>query len=100
MTIYAAIKYLSPFTCDVFLLKVHQAIKIPNMDHQLIFPMEFYLNGVSINDTPNLLIPNPTEKFHSISIPNIAILPTPGNSLVVAWFFQLLYHQKSDVARV
>jgi hypothetical protein len=61
-----AVAYDHPITVKVYILVFHQAIYCCQMDNHLICPMQCRVNGVVINDTPKMCIPNPDDSMHSI----------------------------------
>ena len=63
-----AITYDHPTTGKVYILVFHQAIYCCQMDNHLICPMQCRLNGVVINDTPKMCVPNPDDSMHSIKV--------------------------------
>jgi hypothetical protein len=54
-----AVAYDHPITGKVYILAFHQAIYCRQMDNHLICPMQCRVNGVVINDTPKMCVPNP-----------------------------------------
>jgi hypothetical protein len=53
-------------TGKVYILMFHQAIYCRQMENHLICPMQCGVNGVVINDTPKMCIPNPDDSTHFI----------------------------------
>jgi len=64
----AAIKYISPFTGEKFILMINQAIEIKGLDHHLLCPMQCRLNGARINELPKFLADLPTLETHAIQL--------------------------------
>jgi len=63
-----AVAYDHPITGKVYILVFHQAIYCRQMDNHLICPMQCRVNGVVINDTPKMCIPNLDDSTHSIAV--------------------------------
>jgi len=62
-----AVAYDHPITGKVYILVFHQAIYCCQMDnHLVICPLQCCVNGVVINDTPKMCVPNPDNSTHSI----------------------------------
>ena len=59
-----------PITGKVYILVFHQTIYCRQMDNHLICPVQCCVNGVVINDTPKMCIPNLDNSTHSIKITN------------------------------
>ena len=59
-----------PITGKVYILVFHQTIYCHQMDNHLICPMQCRVNGVVINDTPKMCVPNPDDSTHSIKVTN------------------------------
>jgi len=51
------------------LLHVHQAAHMPNLDNNLLCPMQLRLNGARVSDLPKFLSPDPTDGAHSVGVP-------------------------------
>ncbi len=62
--------YDHPITGKVYILVFHQTIYCRQMDNHLICPMQCHVNGVIINDTPKMCVPNPDNSTHSIKVAN------------------------------
>ena len=45
-TLSAILGYIDPKSGQTYLLVIHQAIKIPHLEHSLICPTQFRMNGV------------------------------------------------------
>jgi len=56
---------------------INQAIYVPEVEHCLLCPMQYWINGVEIIEVPKFLTTNPTTLSHSITIadPTNAIRP-------------------------
>ena len=63
-----AVAYNHPITGKVYILVFHQAIYCRQMNNHLICPMQCRVNGVVINDTPKMCVPNPDDSTHSIEV--------------------------------
>ena len=68
-TVSAAVAYDHPATGDVYMLLLHQAISVPNMNSNLLSPMQMRDNDVRVNDEPKSLVLNPTDDHHAILVP-------------------------------
>ena len=64
----AVCAYDSPKDGKTHMLVMHQAILIPEMQHNLICPMQLRDNDVSVNDVPKYMVSNPTDNDHAIII--------------------------------
>ena len=51
-TVSDILGYIDLNSGQTYHLVIHQAIKIPHLEHSLICPMQFRMNGVEINETP------------------------------------------------
>ena len=67
-TVSAALAYDDPRTGEPVILVVHQAIHVPQMQHNLLSCMQLRLNDVIVNEVPKFLTENPTATTHSISL--------------------------------
>jgi hypothetical protein len=65
----AALAYDDPYTGETTILIVHQAIYVPELEHNLLSTMQVRLNDVLISDTPRFLTENVTDLTHTIAIP-------------------------------
>ena len=63
-----AVAYDHPITGKVYILVFHQTIYCRTMNNHLICPMQCRVNGVVINDTPKMCVPNPDDSTHSIEV--------------------------------
>jgi len=68
--VVAAIAYHCQFTNETFVLIVHNALYILNMDHNLVPPFILREAGVLINDVPKIHVKDPTENDHAIVFPD------------------------------
>jgi hypothetical protein len=74
---------------------VNKAIYVPEVDHCPLCPIQYWINGVEINEVPHFLTQDPTISTHSICIadptnvvhPYIILLQLEG---VVSYFEFLL----------
>ena len=62
------IAYDHPEMGDVYMLVIHQAIQIVEMQKNLVCPMELCDHGLAVNDEPKYMALNPTEGHHAITI--------------------------------
>jgi hypothetical protein len=51
------------------ILVVHQAILLPDLDHNLLSTIQLQLNDVTVNDVPRFFTEKPTRVTHSLVIP-------------------------------
>ena len=65
-TISAALAYDCPDTGEVLILLVNQAIYIPSLTHNLLCPMQLWMNDVQVSDQPKFLTDNPDNKTHAL----------------------------------
>ena len=65
----AALAYDDPADGRVWMLTIHQAIQIPNLQTNLLGVMQLRDHGVLVNDEPKHLALNPTNEHHSVRIP-------------------------------
>ena len=69
-TVSAAQAYDDPVTGEMVILLVHQAIHIPDLEHNLLLTMQVRLNDVLVSDTtPRFLTDNVTDLTHTLAIP-------------------------------
>ena len=68
-TVSGVIGYNHPRNGEVHLLQVHQAIYMPQLEHNLLCPMQLRLNDIEVNEMPKFLSKDPTDAHHSIGIP-------------------------------
>ena len=69
----AVIAYDHPETGDVYILVIHQAILIPELENNLLCPMQLCDHGLPVNDGPKYMALNPTEGHHAITICRVAV---------------------------
>jgi hypothetical protein len=62
----AALAYLSPESGETIILIVHQAIHNPNVQHNLLCPLQLRMNDVIVNECPKFLTATPTDRDHTI----------------------------------
>ena len=62
------IAYYHPETEDVYMLVIHLAILMPEMQNSLLCPMQLHNHGLGVNDEPKYMALNPTEGHHDITI--------------------------------
>ena len=68
LIVSGAVAYDHPITGKVYILVFHQAIYCRQMDNHLICQMQCRVNGIVINDTPKMCVPNPDDSTHSIEV--------------------------------
>ena len=64
-TVFTAVTYDDAVTGETVILLVHQAIRVPDLDHNLLATMQRPINDVSVNDVPHFLTENPTMLTHT-----------------------------------
>ena len=70
-TVSAVISYDNPESGDTFMLVLHQAILIPQMENNLLCPLQMRDNDVRVNDDPKFMAPIPTANHLAIVINGI-----------------------------
>ena len=60
--------YTDIMTGSTYHLVINKAIEITHLYHHLPFPIQCQVNCVTINNTPKLLINDPTPQHHAIVI--------------------------------
>ena len=70
-TVSAVIAYDHPESGDTYMLILHQAILITQMENNLLFPLQMRDNNVRVNDEPKFMVPKPTDNHHAIVIRGI-----------------------------
>ena len=65
------IVYDHPESGHMYMLLLHQAICIPQMENNLLCPLQMRDNDVQVNDEPNFMVPTPTDYHHVIVIRGI-----------------------------
>ena len=68
-TVTAALAYDDAHSGETVILVVHQAIYIPDLNHNLLSTMQLRLNDVMVNDVPRFLTDKPTRLTHTLVIP-------------------------------
>ena len=66
--ISAVIAYDHPEMGDMYMLVIHQAILIPEMQNNLLCPMQLRNHGLAVIDEPKYMALNPTDWHHAITI--------------------------------
>ncbi len=64
--------YDDPYTGRTHMLVVHQAISMPQIEHNLLCPMQMRQNDVEVDERPKFFTVKPTEKSHAIVAKNEA----------------------------
>jgi len=59
-----------PDTREATVFKIHQAIEIPTMDHNLLCPMQIRHNDVVMGEFPKLLATDPMNNHDAATTPN------------------------------
>ena len=72
-TVSAVVAYDHPMNGNVYMLVIHQAILIPEMEHNLLCPLQLRDHGVLVNDEPKFLATNPTDDHHAITLPSMTM---------------------------
>ena len=67
-TVSAALAYDDALTGETVSLVVHQAILIPDLNHNLLSTMQLRLNDVMVNDVPRFLTDKPTPLTQTLVI--------------------------------
>ena len=67
-TVSAALAYDDPFSGEVIILMIHQAILVPQIRHNLLCPMQLRINDVEVDEKPKFLHSMPTENSHAMVI--------------------------------
>ena len=65
-TVLAVLEYTHPLTGHIYHLVIHQTIQIPNLDHNLLYPIQCSVNDMTINGVPKFLMKTPTSDSHAI----------------------------------
>ena len=60
-----------PASGDMYMLVLRQAILIPQMENNLVCPLQIRDNDVRVNDEPKFMVPKPTDNHHAIVIRGI-----------------------------
>ena len=69
-----ALAYDCPYTGQVYILLVRNALHIPSMDHNLVPPFIMRAGGVHVNDVPKIHCESPEIEDHSISFEGTELL--------------------------
>jgi hypothetical protein len=64
----SVIAYDDPQTGRMLHLIINQAIQITHLDNHLLFPMQYHVNDVTINNLSKFLAANPTDQTHALTI--------------------------------
>ena len=67
-TVSAVLGYHDPNDGRSHLLRIHQAIEIPHLDHHLLCPFQCRMHGIKIDDTAKFLTPAPTPSSHAMTL--------------------------------
>ena len=67
-TVGAVVAYDDPMTGQTIMLTINQALHIPNLENNLLCPMQYRMNGVLVNDVPKFLKDKPSNDDHAILI--------------------------------
>ena len=62
------VAYDQPKVGQVGIFLIHQAIEMKSLNHHFLCPMQFYMNGVLINEVPKFLSFVLRETMHAIQI--------------------------------
>ena len=65
----ATLAYDDPSDGTPIILEVQQAIHIPRLQHNLLCPMQMWLNDVGVNEVPKFLTKDPTDETHAMVLP-------------------------------
>ena len=65
----AVVAYDHPTSGQTYMLIINQAILIPEIDHNLLCPMQLRDNGIKVNDEPKHMLQDADEYHHAIAIP-------------------------------
>ena len=66
----AAVAYDDPYSGEMSILIINQAIEIPHLDNHLLCIFQCRMGGVAINDVPKFQAPNPSLHTHAIRVNN------------------------------
>ena len=67
-TVDATVGYQDLQSGQKFMLVINQAICIDGLDNHLLWPMQWHVNGVHINEFPKFLVEHPSETTHVIEL--------------------------------
>ena len=62
----AAIKFDNVDTGKSHVLIINQAVHVPTMEHNLLYPVRMRMHGAMVNDTPKFLLRDPTNDDHCV----------------------------------
>ena len=98
--ITAALVYDDPSSGEAIILFVHQAVHIPTIDNNLLCPMQMCIHEVEVNDCPEFLHENPTDRTHSIVVKaDSGEFIIPLSLRGVTSFFPTRYPSDHEIAR-
>ena len=66
----AAITINDVDTGESHVVIINQAVHVPTMEHNLLYPMQMRMHGAIVNDTPKFLLGAPTDNYHCIFFQN------------------------------
>ena len=67
-TVSAVVAYDDPLSGNTILLLLHQAIYIPELESNLLCPMQMRLSGVGVCELPKFLASQPSNSTHAITL--------------------------------
>ena len=67
----AAVAYDCPFTGQVYILVIRNALYVPSMKINLLPPFILREKGIIVNDAPKIQVKNPTVSDHSLFFPEM-----------------------------
>ena len=91
-----AIVYECPYTGEIYVLIVRNALRIPHLQNNLIPPFVIRAAGVTLNDTPKIHSKDPTIYNHCITFED-SDLRIP---LQLSGFFSYFYTIKSTLSEL
>ena len=62
----------------MLVLVIHQAVRVPTMNNNLLCHMQVQMNDINLNDTLKFLIEDPTNSSHTITATD-----NEGNDIVI-----------------
>ena len=65
-TISEAFLYNNSYKGQTYHIVIHEAIKIPDLNHYMLCTIQVCTNSVTVNDCPRLLTDHLTEETHDI----------------------------------
>ena len=66
----AAVVYDKHEMVQIFIFLINQVIEMKGLDHHCLFPMQYCMNGVVINEVPRFLGSVFSETMHAIQVSN------------------------------